>query len=323
MWKLQKKDRRFIAYLLLQATILLLLILFTLGARSWRRKRRLTVLIPSPEEEEWNAFVNGIRQGAEEENLSVILNGSEAGDEGDLVMQSVEDGSDAVILQPGRIRDEEKVLRSASSGTPLTLAVYPCRDGSGYFREILPDRYGMGKALADEIIKDYGGSLSGHSVGILDSAEDAGLEEGCEAGLLGRIRQASAEISWTIHPADASSLEEALSEAPPADIIVGLDTRSLVAAGSKETTNSFNGTVIYGIGASAASIHDLDVGAVQKILVPDDFLLGYKCALSASDQIHHRLWRRADRVELGYEILSREDIFTERGEEILYSVVQR
>ena len=108
-----------------------------------------------------------------------------------LIENEIENGADAVIVQPACGAGAEEMLQKIGKRIPIMLVEYTAsreKDASA-LPAVRPDNGGMGTALAEEILKDYEGNLEGKTMGIVSStpgyrgsAESPRRISGCPGG---------------------------------------------------------------------------------------------------------------------------------------------
>lgn len=184
-----------------------------------------------------------------------------------------------------------------------------------------PDHYAVGQALAEELKKDFGGSLHGKTIGIFQREEGTEAAKRREAGAKDCIRRAGGEILWTVSGYTGKGGELALPAYPPVDIMLALDDSSLVQAGEAAADKQLHGAVVYGIGNSVEAFYCLDNSYVECLVVPDEFNVGYQ-SLSAVVQKLDHAYRQEDRLLVSYTVVRRDTLFSEENQNILFSMSQ-
>jgi ribose transport system substrate-binding protein len=179
----------------------------------------------------------------------------------------------------------------------------------------------MGEDLAEELLADYEGNLNGKRLGIVAQSLDTQAGMNRRDGFCETIQDAGAEIVWTVSGLDLDNGEELLNAQTRADIVVALDNNSLVAAGSSANSGYLRGAVIYGIGHSADAVYYLDTGAVEALVIPDEFQQGYQSVAEIAKRLKNRFYRM-ETVTVEHTVLRREDLFSKENQEMLFMMSQ-
>ena len=108
---------------------------------------------------------------------------------------------------------------------------------------------------------------------------------------------------------------------PEADCVAALDDASLTAAGAYSSSNDLQGARVYGIGHSTEAAYYLDTGAVECLIVPDEFNVGYQSLTEAASQLRELFYRMRDRT-VSYTAIRQEELFTKENQEILFTMSQ-
>ena len=74
-----------------------------------------------------------------------------------------------------------------------------------------------------------------------------------------------------------------------------------------------------GTGTSTKAIYYLDSGAVQSMVVPEDFMMGYQSVTDLAEYIHRNRFLPQVRTVL-HRVVHRDTLFAEENQEILFPV---
>lgn len=104
----------------------LLLLMF----RGNETPERVAVIVSDSDSGEWNRFFAGIKQGAAEQNLRIVITATDAitdaEDERAILAQELSAGASALIVQPAPGQGTEEMLEKAAGSVPVML-VRMCR----------------------------------------------------------------------------------------------------------------------------------------------------------------------------------------------------
>src|SRR5699024_5243912 len=109
---------------------------------------------------QWNAFKYGLRMAAEDQNVEMFVVGTEgvmsAEDQENMVLQEIDNGADAVIVQPVPGNDSESMLNRIKNSIPVMSVgtAVSLNEENSSLPVVEADNFAMGKALAEEILED-------------------------------------------------------------------------------------------------------------------------------------------------------------------------
>lgn len=288
---------------------------------------KVAVIIQNSDDSQWTAFKYGLKMAAMDEDLELsIVNAAGSltlEEEEKLIENEIANGADAVIVKPVWERDAERLLLKMENKVPIMLVeTAAVADGEDSLLPVAQaDNYAMGTAVAEELLKDYNGSLEGKTFGIVskEEASEAVLSRKC--GFLDALADAGAVEVWSALGNFENEDESFLEEQPKVDFIIALDDDSLTMAGKAAAANDLHGAVLYGIGKSTEAVYYLDIGAAECLVVPDEFEIGYQSILEISKCLERYFYEMKDKT-VSYTVLRRDTLFSEKNQEILFTMSQ-
>ena len=217
-----------------------------------------------------------------------------------------------MIIQPVSGEDTQQILKKFSNKAEIMLIDDTLSD-TEEFPVIQPDAYAMGKALAEELLKDYGGNLEGKTLGILTREEGLKSSAEKEKGFTETLQNTGVEILWS----DTQITEKM----PEADFVVALDDNSFRAAGERAAANNLHGAIVYGIGNSAQSVYYLDMGIAECLVIPDTFNVGYQSLTELVNKLEKAFYEYENQ-EISYTIMRKENMFSKENQEVIFTMSQ-
>lgn len=323
------KDNRKI-FILVESVLALMLI--GLAARMfWERngesRYQVAVIIQNSDSSQWASFKYGLKMAAEDRNmeLSIVSTGTvlTPEEEMQLVEAEIIGGADAVIVQPVSGQETEEMLKRMEKKIPVMLALCAAawEEENSLLPVTGPDNYEAGKLLAEEVCRDYGKNIEGKVVGILsedgNSASAVSRERGFRKALEGR----GAKVRWSVSGSFGEEEEDSLKSLSKVDVVAALDDRSLTAAGKASASNDLHGALVYGIGNSTEAVYYLDTDAVQSLVVPDGFHMGYQSLMELAEKLEHFFYPVQSQT-VSCTVLRRENLFSEENQELLFTMSQ-
>ncbi len=285
---------------------------------------KISVIVQNSDDNQWSAFKYGLKMAARDWNIEafVVSTGPNltAKEQKTLIEQEIENGADGVIIQPIAGEPLEDYLDKVKNRIPVMLV-------DGFENEDFKTKgfavagqcdYEMGTALAEELLKDYSGYVSGKTMGIvsLSSNRSATLRM---SGVKDLLEQAGIELLWTVSESDGAV--QAIAGQKEADFIIALDNASLIAAGSAASENNLHGALVYGIGSSTEAVYYLDRGNVRCLIVPDGFDEGYQSLEELVKSLSKYIYKMKD-ITVSYTVLRKNELFTKENQEIIFTMSQ-
>lgn len=317
------------AFVLTEVALGIMVVIMTfimIQGRNAKDTDKVSVIIPNSDDNEWSAFRYGLRMAAQDQNIEIIVAGTgELGieEEEETIEREIDNGARAVIVQPSSGRGTEKMLKQIEKKIPVMLVgEKETEDGTALeipFTE--PDNYGIGEALAQELLKDYNGKIKGKKIGIVSETGDFGTAADRRAGLENALAGMGTEILWSVSDLHGKEKGEILKSQLAADIIIAFDDSSLILAGECAQANDLHGALVYGIGNSTEAAYYLDVGAVQCLAVPDEFSVGYQSLTQIAKKLRQRAYE-LESQKVPYKVIRREALFSEENQKILFTMSQ-
>lgn len=324
-----KNSKKIFVFLEAALTLLLLLVVaLALWEKKDGNRDKVSVIVPNSDDNQWAALKYGMRMAAEDQGIEIFIVSTaeirDAKEERDLIKQEIEDGADAVIAFPVPGEDTEGMLKKLAKKVPISLveSQTSTEGGESSLPIAEPDHYAMGQALAQEIRNDYNDNIDGKTVGLYAQAADSEGIAMRAKGFLDALAQTGAELRWTVSgPFDKDAGKQELEAQPKVDFVVALDDDSLTAAGASFAGNDLHGALIYGIGNSTEAVYYLHTGAVECLVAPDEFNVGYRGLTEIAQKCKHHFYKPKD-VTASYSALRQEGLFSSENLKILFTISQ-
>ena len=129
-------------------------------------------------------------------------------------------------------------------------------------------------------------------------------------------------VGWILRDTEsADDLETQINSEPKADIIIALNNTALEAAGKCASSKNLHGALLYGIGSSTEAVYYLDHDIIRAMIVPNEFLIGYRSISSVAGHLDNYFRKMESRTEK-YTVLRRESLFTEQNQQLLFAISQ-
>ena len=323
--KNHKKTFIFIESLLALAVVLLVFTMFL--EKNGKARYRISVVLQNSDDGQWSALKYGLKMAAEDQGMELFIvstgGGLTAEEEKSLLQNEIDHGADAVIVQPAPGKETEQALEDVKKRVPVMLVeggAFSEKEDS-WLPVAGPDNYGMGKALAEELLKDYSGNANGKRFGILTEYSDSEALASRAEGFIETVEKKGAEISWFATDDFSESGKDTLESLPKVDVVAALDDKSLRTAGKCSAANNLHGALVYGIGHSTEAVYYLDTDKVQCLVVPDEFQAGYQSLTQVAQSLGH-YFRSVKGQVVPHRALRKETLFLEENQDILFTMSQ-
>ena len=240
---------------------------------------KVSVILENAGDSQWSALKYGLKMAAEEEGIELAVvdveEGLDAEAQKKVLEREIEDGADALIVQPVLDKNDQEVLKKIEKRVPVMLVGYEAEKGETRYDlpVIKEDNYEMGQALAEEMLKDFEGNIEEKKIGLLLASTDSNMLSSRECGFKDALEDKNANILELSLDALLNREENTESKV---DIVIALDDSNLTAIGEYLASSQPHGELLYGIGQSTEAIYYLDKGIAECVVVPDEFNVGYQ-----------------------------------------------
>lgn len=108
-----------------------------------------------------------------------------------------------------------------------------------------------------------------------------------------------------------------------ADIVISLenDMTERVVDYLAENQDMLNQCKLYGIGNSEKVMYYLDRGFIRKLVVPNDFYMGYQSVEELAKKLEYR-GESHKNIYTGYLVIDRTNLYDETNQKMLFPIVQ-
>lgn len=324
---MKNSKRLFILIEAVLAVMVMVLAFVMLRERNGKDLDKVSVIIQNSDDGQWSAFKYGLRMAAEDLKLEmfVVSTGGPltVEEEKNLIEREIENGADAVIVQPALGDDAEKMLLKMEKKVPVMLVEHTAsgEKEASMIPTAEPDNYAMGTALAEELLKDYNGNLDGKTLGILRETDSTEAARNRQKGFADVLKETGAEICWSVSGPLMEKEENFLGIQPGVDFVIALDNDSLITAGEYSAAKNLHGALVYGIGNSTEAVYYLDTGIAECIVVPDAFNVGYQSLTEAAKRLGKYFYKMQDRI-VSYTVIRRDTLFSKENQEVLFTMSQ-
>lgn len=272
------------------------------------RRARIAVLTRREADVGTSVLFAGMEKAAEDGklvlNYVMVPEDADAEAELKLARQEIEDGAQALIIEPVASEGSGKMAEELSQrAVVVLLGERADTEAAGRFGSVSADNYAIGVALGREIRK--GAAETGGSVALLPAAGSRGSVEQRRRGVLEALR------------GSGISLQE---DAEGAAILAGLEDSALTEALSYALTAK-DRPLVYGVGNSNRNLYGLDRGDIRAMIVINEFNMGYLAVAEAKKKLSSRL-REMEQLRVGDTLVSRDNMYSAENQKLLFPLVR-
>lgn len=319
--------KMFILIEIILAVMVIVLASAMLQEKGGKEVDKVSVIIPNSDDTQWSAFKYGLKMAAEDQGMEVFVASTGAAltveEEKSAIESEIENGADAIIVQPVSGSGSEAMLKKIQKKIPVMLIeAADLKDGkTSALPTTEPDQYAMGVTLAEEVLKDFDGKLEDKRLGIVSETFDSETAINRKRGLEDTLQDTGVKIRWCISNSSANEDGNSIMSQPKVDLVIALDDSSFIKAGECSSSNNLHGALVYGIGNSTEAVYYLDTGSAECLVVPDTFNVGYQSLTEIAEHLKHS-FRKLRNQEISYNVLRRDTLFLKENQEIIFTMSQ-
>ena len=167
------------------------------------------------------------------------------------------------------------------------------------------DQYSMGAKLAQKLLADNNGTLSGKKIGIYcENTESDACKKRID-GIKDTLAESGCVVMWIVSGVSDTGEKINLQSQRKVDIVLAIDDASVVDAAKEASDNNLQGALVYGIGNSTEAIYYLDSGWTEALITPDEFAAGYKSVVGLVDMLRGSRKYSVEEKLVSYQLLTR------------------
>lgn len=314
-------------FVLTEVILMIMVIGLALMMISGQNKKALdkvSVILENAGDSQWSALKYGLKMAAEEEGIELVVvdveEGLDAEAQKKVFEREIEDGADALIVQPVLDKNDQEVLKKIEKRVPVMLVGYEAEKGETRYDlpVIKEDNYEMGQALAEEMLKDFEGNIEEKKIGLLLASTDSNMLSSRECGFKDALEDKNANI---LELSLDSLLDREENTESKVDIVIALDDSNLTAIGEYLASSQPHGELLYGIGQSTEAIYYLDKGIAECVVVLDEFNVGYQSLSEVARKLDH-YFENMKKQTVSYSVIRKETLFSKENQELLLTMSQ-
>ena len=332
---MSKNKRTFIITELLLGVLLVIVIGYIAYNKLNQKPERIAVVMADVDESHSAAFKYGMKMAASEYGVDVVMisreNLNNMSDEIDVIKQEINKKADAVVFKPAAEKITEETTEEKNLNTLIQInkktpiMIVGDQAGSECFKPLNTveyDQHSMGADLAQKLLTDNNGTLSGKKIGIYcENTESDACKKRID-GIKDTLAESGCDVMWTVSGVSDTGEKINLQSQRKVDIVLAIDDASVAYAAKEASDNNLQGALVYGIGNSTEAIYYLDSGWTEALITPDEFAAGYKSVVGLVDMLRGSRKYSVEEKPVSYQLLTRKNLFDEENKKLLYAISQ-
>lgn len=279
----------------------------------------VSVVIDNSGSDQWNAFKEGLNQGANESGiyLNIVSASTFSGlaEEYMILERELENGADGVITALCDTSDPGGRLEKIAGKNQIVLIASDLDLENGYAL-VQPDSHKIGRAIAEMVLKEK--NVDGKTVGVVSGNQRTLAGRQRLAGFQTRMQEECADFTACFLAKTEAELEKEMKTPP--DILVALDSSAMELALDYLQKKEPSKIRLYGEGRSERAVYCLDRGMIQGMVVQDEYAMGYESARLIRKCLEHSTGSMTQ-VETGFISVTKEEMHEKEAEKILFPTV--
>lgn len=335
-WTNMSKNKRTFIITELFLGILLVIVIGSIAYDKLNQKpERIAVVMADVDESHSAAFKYGMKMAASEYGVDVVMisreNLNNMSDEIDVIKQEINKKADAVVFKPAAEKITEETTEEKNLNTLIQInkktpiMIVGDQAGSECFKSLNTveyDQHSMGADLAQKLLTDNNGTLSGKKIGIYcENTESDACKKRID-GIKDTLSESGCDVMWTVSGVSDTGEKINLQSQRKVDIVLAIDDASVAYAAKEASDNNLQGALVYGIGNSTEAIYYLDSGWTEALITPDEFAAGYKSVVELVDILRGGKNPSISGKTISYQLLTRKNLFDEENKKLLYAISQ-
>ncbi len=322
-------EKNKVTFLIAELCLAVLVILFVRHILADEEpQKRIAVIVDNSGAEKWDSFMNGLRQGADIENVHLIICNTDeienAEEQKELIDAQLNNQVDAFIIQVAPGSDTVAMLQEVNRIKPVVLVangVYEKNTSDSDNMEsglpiIMPDNYKMGYQLGLDILKQNHNNIKGKTIGIVSGLKNTESTQDRRQGLVDALKDSGCEFGFDIYTTSGEDIVSTVRQCNEVDYMAILETGALEQIGEGNVNDSMKQTRIYGIGHSMKCVYYVDDGLVESLVMSDGYDMGYRSVVEMARSLKNRFHAIAS-YTTDYIVIHKDDIFTEETQKFL------
>lgn len=289
----------------------------------------VSVIVNNSNDERWSVLRQGLEQAAKDYDidLNYVSTGAFADMEEELSLarREIESGAEGLIIQMAFGAEHLKELPLGKDTAVVLLE--SDLPSEGLYTYVGPDNRALGSAVADSILEDYGEAAGQLKIGVLAGNQRQYAMQQRLTGFEERLTEMGVDVARIIDSEDTQTKEKQrqleMEMSSSLNIIAALgnaETEQLIDY-RQEHEEAGKECLLYGVGCSEKTVYYLDKGMIQKLVVPNEFNMGYQSMEAMARQLKYHT-NEAAVSQVGYLVVDRENLYDTENQKVLFPIVQ-
>ena len=279
----------------------------------------ISVIVPDSGNARWANFKSGLRAAAREYSvdLSIVKTDAFTGSqqEQDVIHQEISQGAKGIITQLASSTGAKSFVEETAKAVPIVLCDSVVSVNQDNVSVLSMENEKAGSTLAIQASRMRKGSS--FTVGILAGRSNTARASQRVLGVMNALGENRGVIAWLLY-SDDTSIEklQSLQSQTPVDMIIALDNDALETAVDYCQLAIENAPALFGIGVSDKCIYYTDVGTISKLIVEDEYAMGYQAIEQLAGRLQHHSSMQS--VTIDFKVITKDNMFTAQNQELLF-----
>lgn len=320
-----KSKKNLIIFLALLAFVILWSVTGILNIQKEKESYKVSVIVDSSYHDRWLVLQEGLEQAAGDNNIImkyVFTNQfASAKQQMEVVEREIANGADGVIIQ-WHSGDVDYTHLSEIARDKAVVLLASDIDPQGTLPVCGVDNEAYGTEAANQII-EYCAKYGNKTIGIVMGNDELVSTQEQLKAITDRLDDKNIKPEWILHDT-GDNLEYQLLKSisnKKVDVILAVGSIETETCAMYLDKNNRDDITLFGTGYSTENVYYLDKQAIQSLIIPDEFNMGYQAMDMVAEQIEVR-YSGADYRYVDFHTIRCDEIYKDGNERIVFPIVQ-
>lgn len=319
----------FSLFFLLSIFLVILLSVYRIWRGNDAPVYKVSVVVSDSSNARWASFKAGLQQAAKDNNvkLNYVYTDyfTDLNTEMQIINREIQNGACGIITEFCTSDGTQEAVREITGRVPVVFVggeVDADAGAGGTFGTVGPDNYAIGRAIGNELVIQYQEELRGKRIGLLIGNQKTRSMQERLRGFHDAVADKEPDIVWSLNDRRNMALSiRNKNTMESAEILVGLDNKSLEDAVDFTVDAGWDQVPLYGAGCSEKLVYYIDTDRIRSMILPNDYNMGYQAMNSISDKLNNRL-NALEQQTISYSVVNKANLFRKENQQILFPVEQ-
>ena len=328
MMKINKKSLIIFLLLILFIIFSILILNYLIGMNDNDKILKISYISMEDKSENLKFITQGIEQAEKDMkakvNVCVLTDDNKIENQRNLLRKEIKNGADFIIISPIDYKELSKDIEEANKIVPIILMDSKV-ESNKKMSNILVDNYSIGKALAEEIIKN-GNTRS--IIGIVEKDINCSSLYEIKSGFMDEIKYSKNKcIDLRINGSKESYYKQIGSQIKDnnVDVLVSfssdiLEIISKIKEDKYYIKNKNKDVEIYGVGRSDKILSYVENEIIDAAIIKNDFNAGYLAVEIATDKVRNTRKNRKE-AKIDFLVINKRNMYSEKNQKLIFPFI--